>query len=182
MTCPYLVSRFVNWRSMTAPRWSWAWEKAGAQLVDDVGPFEIAKLRMLNTTRSTLAYLSMLAGFETTSDGYVSRAPRKTHSCDDDARDRADVECSRVIRSAHVPRRLARTLFESRAETPLRANRDGRQPENAATYSFDHCSMPGFGTVFRAASSTGCGVVRILALTRGQWQALWDQMVRSPTG
>jgi fructuronate reductase len=42
-----------------------AWEAAGAQLVDDVTPFELAKLRMLNATHSTLAYLSMLAGFET---------------------------------------------------------------------------------------------------------------------
>ncbi|HEY4295854.1 MAG TPA: mannitol dehydrogenase family protein [Paraburkholderia sp.] len=44
------------------------WETAGAQLVDNVAPFEIAKLRMLNATHSTLAYLSMLAGFETISD------------------------------------------------------------------------------------------------------------------
>ncbi|HMC44474.1 MAG TPA: mannitol dehydrogenase family protein, partial [Caballeronia sp.] len=42
-----------------------AWERVGAQLVDDVMPFELAKLRMLNGTHSTLAYLSMLAGFAT---------------------------------------------------------------------------------------------------------------------
>jgi fructuronate reductase len=42
-----------------------AWERVGAQLVDVVMPFELAKLRMLNATHSTLAYLSMLAGFET---------------------------------------------------------------------------------------------------------------------
>jgi fructuronate reductase len=42
-----------------------AWEQVGAQLVDDVTPFEFAKLRMLNATHSTMAYLSMLAGFET---------------------------------------------------------------------------------------------------------------------
>ncbi|GAB5097861.1 mannitol dehydrogenase family protein [Caballeronia sp. HLA56] len=51
-----------------------AWEVAGAQLVDDVTPFEIAKLRMLNATHSTLAYLSMLAGFEAISDA-VGHAP-----------------------------------------------------------------------------------------------------------
>ncbi|SAK87610.1 mannitol dehydrogenase family protein [Caballeronia ptereochthonis] len=51
-----------------------AWEAAGAQLVDDVAPFEVAKLRMLNATHSTLAYLSMLAGFETISDA-VGHAP-----------------------------------------------------------------------------------------------------------
>jgi len=42
-----------------------AWDAVGAQLVDDVTPFELAKLRMLNGTHSTLAYLSMLAGFDT---------------------------------------------------------------------------------------------------------------------
>lgn len=51
-----------------------AWEVAGAQLVEEVGPFEIAKLRMLNATHSTLAYLSMLAGFETISDA-IGHAP-----------------------------------------------------------------------------------------------------------
>ncbi|MEN3110307.1 mannitol dehydrogenase family protein [Uliginosibacterium paludis] len=42
-----------------------AWEKAGAMLVDDVIPYELAKLRMLNGTHSTMAYLGVLAGFET---------------------------------------------------------------------------------------------------------------------
>lgn len=42
-----------------------AWEKAGAMLVADVLPFELAKLRMLNGAHSALAYLSMLAGIET---------------------------------------------------------------------------------------------------------------------
>ncbi|HSD38979.1 MAG TPA: mannitol dehydrogenase family protein [Rhodocyclaceae bacterium] len=42
-----------------------AWEKVGAMLVDDVIPFELAKLRMLNGTHSTMAYLGVLGGFET---------------------------------------------------------------------------------------------------------------------
>lgn len=41
------------------------WEDAGAQLVADVRPFELAKLRMLNGSHSTLAYLGLLAGHET---------------------------------------------------------------------------------------------------------------------
>jgi fructuronate reductase len=53
------------------------WERVGAQLVDDVMPFELAKLRMLNGTHSTLAYLSMLAGF-TTIDEAISFAPLRT--------------------------------------------------------------------------------------------------------
>lgn len=54
-----------------------AWERAGAQLVNDVMPFELAKLRMLNGTHSTLAYLSMLAGF-TTIDEAITFAPLHT--------------------------------------------------------------------------------------------------------
>jgi fructuronate reductase len=38
---------------------------AGAELVDDVTPFEHMKLRMLNGTHSSLAYLGYLAGHET---------------------------------------------------------------------------------------------------------------------
>jgi fructuronate reductase len=54
-----------------------AWERVGAQLVDDVMPFELAKLRMLNGTHSTLAYLSMLGGFATI-DEAISFAPLRT--------------------------------------------------------------------------------------------------------
>lgn len=42
-----------------------AWEHAGAQIVKDVRPFELAKLRMLNGSHSTLAYLGLLSGYET---------------------------------------------------------------------------------------------------------------------
>ncbi|MCR9278196.1 MAG: mannitol dehydrogenase family protein [Pseudomonadaceae bacterium] len=41
------------------------WASAGAQLVRDVHPFEQAKLRLLNATHSALAYLGLLAGYET---------------------------------------------------------------------------------------------------------------------
>jgi fructuronate reductase len=40
----------------------------GAQLVRDVRPFELMKLRMLNGSHSTLAYLGYLAGYEFVSD------------------------------------------------------------------------------------------------------------------
>jgi fructuronate reductase len=41
-----------------------AWERAGAQLVGDVVPFEAMKLRLLNGSHSALAYLGYLAGHE----------------------------------------------------------------------------------------------------------------------
>jgi fructuronate reductase len=40
------------------------WEKVGAQLVDDVAPFEAMKLRLLNGSHSAFAYLGFLAGHE----------------------------------------------------------------------------------------------------------------------
>lgn len=45
-----------------------AWEKAGAQFVQDVIPFEEMKLRMLNGAHSFLAYLGYLGGYKTISD------------------------------------------------------------------------------------------------------------------
>ncbi len=40
----------------------------GVQLVRDVRPFELMKLRMLNGTHSSLAYLGYLAGYETVAE------------------------------------------------------------------------------------------------------------------
>jgi fructuronate reductase len=40
------------------------WEEAGAELVDDVAPFEAMKLRLLNGSHSAFAYLGFLAGHE----------------------------------------------------------------------------------------------------------------------
>ena len=39
-------------------------EQAGVEFVEDVAPFELMKLRMLNGSHSTLAYLGYLAGYE----------------------------------------------------------------------------------------------------------------------
>jgi fructuronate reductase len=63
------------WPVMTEPFSQWVIEDrfpagrppleiAGAQLVDDVRPFELMKLRMLNGSHSILAYLGYLAGHE----------------------------------------------------------------------------------------------------------------------
>jgi fructuronate reductase len=41
-----------------------AWEEAGAQFVADVAPFETMKLRLLNGSHSTLAYLGYLMGHD----------------------------------------------------------------------------------------------------------------------
>ncbi|MFI2104367.1 mannitol dehydrogenase family protein [Isoptericola sp. NPDC019693] len=40
-----------------------AWEDVGAQLVDDVEPYELMKLRLLNASHQALCYLGYLAGY-----------------------------------------------------------------------------------------------------------------------
>lgn len=56
------------------------WEKAGAELVADVLPFEEMKLRMLNGSHSFLAYLGYLSGYqhinECMEDEHFRRAAR----------------------------------------------------------------------------------------------------------
>ncbi|WP_437616064.1 fructuronate reductase [Erwinia sp. V71] len=44
------------------------WDRAGAQFVADVAPFEMMKLRMLNGSHSFLAYLGYLGGYQTIAD------------------------------------------------------------------------------------------------------------------
>ncbi len=67
------------WPIMTEPFTQWvvedhfpsgrpAWEKVGVTFVDNVDVFELMKLRLLNGSHSTLAYLGYLAGHETVSD------------------------------------------------------------------------------------------------------------------
>ncbi|UJW84936.1 mannitol dehydrogenase family protein [Devosia sp. SL43] len=74
-----LIGADDAWPIMTEPFTQWViedhfpegrppFEKAGAQMVDDVEPFERMKLRMLNGSHSTMAYLGYLAGYEYISD------------------------------------------------------------------------------------------------------------------
>lgn len=63
---PVVAEPFIQWVIedrfvATRP----AWERAGATLVRDVEPFETMKLRMLNGSHSTLAYLGYLSGYTT---------------------------------------------------------------------------------------------------------------------
>jgi len=55
-----IEDNFVNGRP--------AWDRVGAQFVEDVVPFEMMKLRMLNGSHSFLAYLGYLGDYETIAD------------------------------------------------------------------------------------------------------------------
>ncbi|MHB8295972.1 MAG: mannitol dehydrogenase family protein [Acidimicrobiales bacterium] len=48
-----------------------AWERAGAMIVDDVTPWELLKLRMLNGAHSMLAYLGALVDEETIAGAFA---------------------------------------------------------------------------------------------------------------
>jgi fructuronate reductase len=63
---PVVTEPFTQWAVEDRfPSGRPAWEKAGAELVDDVEPYELMKLRLLNGAHSSLAYLGYLAGYET---------------------------------------------------------------------------------------------------------------------
>lgn len=63
---PVMTERFSQWvieDKFAGPRPQW--ENTGATMVRDAKPYEHAKLRMLNGSHSTLAYLGVLLGYET---------------------------------------------------------------------------------------------------------------------
>jgi fructuronate reductase len=49
-----------------------AWELAGAAFVDDVAPYQLMKLRLLNGSHSAMAYLGLAAGCRTVADVLAS--------------------------------------------------------------------------------------------------------------
>jgi len=66
---PVVTERFTQWVIEDRfPQGRPAWERAGAEFVADVEPYEHMKLRLLNGSHSTLAYLGYLAGYETVAD------------------------------------------------------------------------------------------------------------------
>ncbi|MCG5242937.1 mannitol dehydrogenase family protein [Azospirillum doebereinerae] len=66
---PVMTERFTQWVVEDRfPAGRPAWELEGVEMVADVHPYETMKLRLLNGSHSTLAYLGYLAGYETVSD------------------------------------------------------------------------------------------------------------------
>jgi fructuronate reductase len=68
-----------RWPVMTEPFSQWviedqfcngrpSWDRHGVQMVKDVAPFELMKLRLLNGSHSTIAYLGFLAGHQTVAE------------------------------------------------------------------------------------------------------------------
>ncbi len=72
---PVVTEPFTQWVIEDRfPQGRPAWELAGAEFVSDVEPYEHMKLRLLNGSHSTLAYLGYLAGYETVADTMADEA------------------------------------------------------------------------------------------------------------
>jgi fructuronate reductase len=72
---PVVTEPFTQWVIEDRfPQGRPAWETAGAEFVSDVEPYEHMKLRLLNGSHSTLAYLGYLAGYETVADTMADEA------------------------------------------------------------------------------------------------------------
>ena len=115
----------------------------GVQLVEDVTPFELMKLRMLNGTHSSLAYLGYLAGHETIADtvadpafaGYVPPPlARRDHP---DASPPPPGEDLGAYAEA-----LFAALRQPGDPPPHLADRDGRLAEAAAAHPRHHRRRP----------------------------------------
>lgn len=76
------------WPVMTEPFRQWviednfptrrpSWERFGVTMVRDVRPFEDMKLRLLNGSHSSIAYLGLLSGHETVAAAFADPAIRK---------------------------------------------------------------------------------------------------------
>jgi fructuronate reductase len=142
-----------------------AWDKAGAQIVPDVAPFERAKLRLLNGAHSALAYRGLAKGHTTVAeaigDPELRTATRalmkeaaatlhKTAGLDLDAY--ADALCARFANhgirhrliqiamdgSQKLPQRLLGTISES-----LAAGRDAPEAIRAVAAWIGHVRREG---------------------------------------
>ena len=72
---PVVCEPFTQWVIEDRfPQGRPAWETTGAELVADVRPYEDMKLRLLNGSHSTIAYLGQLAGWQTVADAIAQPA------------------------------------------------------------------------------------------------------------
>jgi mannitol 2-dehydrogenase len=62
---PVVCEPFTQWVLQdTFPTGRPPWERCGVQLVDDVTPYELMKLRLLNASHQAIAYAGYLAGYQ----------------------------------------------------------------------------------------------------------------------
>ncbi|MGE0312505.1 MAG: mannitol dehydrogenase family protein [Lautropia sp.] len=110
-----------------------ALERCGVQWVDDVGPYEALKLRLLNAAHSVLAYAGLLAGHETVDQafsdpaigGFVERYWRETAipALPSTARAQAEAYCTSLrarFANPGIRHALAQIAHDGSLKIPLR--------------------------------------------------------------
>ena len=76
---PVIAEPFTQWVIEDRfPQGRPEWERTGATMVSDVRPYEDMKLRLLNASHSSIAYLGQLAGWETVADA-MAVPPLRVH-------------------------------------------------------------------------------------------------------
>jgi len=75
--CPVMAENFIQWVIEDAFRAKRpAFEKAGAQIVESVAPYEEAKIRLLNASHACIAWAGTLRGYRYISEGTTDDAIR----------------------------------------------------------------------------------------------------------
>lgn len=123
-----------NWPVVCEPFLQWvledhfpsgrpAWSHAGVQLVDEVLPYELMKLRLLNASHQALAYLGHLAGYTYAHEGRagppVRRLPARVHG----TRGHPDPRARAGRRPGRLPAHPHRTVRQPRGARHARTAR-----------------------------------------------------------
>ena len=125
------------------------WERFGATLAQNVAPYEMMKLRLLNASHSAIAYIGLLAGYSEVAqamgdDGIALFVARLM----DDAQETVDVPADANIRDYMA---FAVERFAIRHSSQNCANRHGRLAEAAAADSGCHSGQASAGQEHRRA-------------------------------
>ena len=176
---PVVTEPFTQWVIEDRfPRGPARTSGAGAQLVADVAPFELMKLRLLNGAHSTIAYLGYLAGYETVADAMAD--PISPPFAAADGREAAaDPRCPGTDLTPTAASLLA-ALRQSGAAAPHLADRHGRLAETAAAAA-RHRAATGWRRAAdrpasRSGSPPGC------ATSRGSMSGRADRRARPVRG
>ena len=131
-------------------------EQAGAQMVADVRPFELAKLRMLNGAHSTIAYMGLAAGYVTVDQAIADPAIAAVIDRTDARRGGIDTAAGSGAGYGALCRCFAEALCQCGARTPAGADRDGRVAEAAATIAPHNWRCACSGRCSHSGGARGC--------------------------
>ena len=139
-----------------------------AQLVSDVQPFELMKLRMLNGSHSTLAYLGYLAGYELSARRLP--IPRSTLIYDLMTEEVMTTLPAAAADLATYRDALLDAFRQPGAEAPHVADRHGWQPKAAAAAARDHSRSACPGASHNARGAGRCRMDALCHRHRRTWR------------